>query len=143
MKTYVAKQSEITRKWYIVDAKDKVLGRLATELAQVLRGKNKPTFTPHLDCGDYVIVVNADKVKLTGNKEQGKKYYSHSGYLGSLKEKTAAKVREDDPTKILFNAVRGMIPRNKLRNHVMDKLKLYVGDEHPHTAQQPEELKLN
>ncbi len=142
MKTYVAKQSEITRKWYIVDAKDKVLGRLATELAKVLRGKNKPTFTPHLDCGDYVIVVNADKVKLTGNKEEAKKYYSHSGYPGALKEKTAAKMREEKPTKILFEAVKGMVPRNKLRNHVMDKLKLYVGDEHPHTAQQPEELKL-
>ena len=142
MKTYVAKQSEIIRKWYVVDAEDKVLGRLAVELAKILRGKHKPTFTPHLDCGDYVIVINADKIKLTGNKEEGKKYYSHSGYVGALKTKTAATVRKEKPTKILHDAVRGMIPRNKLRDHVMDKLKLFVGDTHTHEAQQPEELKL-
>lgn len=141
MKTYVAKQADIKHKWYIVDAKDKVLGRLAVEIAKVLRGKNKPTFTPHLDCGDYVVVINADKIKLTGNKGFGKKYYSHSGYMGSLKEMTAEEVLEKKPTKVLFDAVKGMIPRNKLRDRIMDKLKLYTDEEHPHTAQQPKELK--
>ncbi|MDP4007722.1 MAG: 50S ribosomal protein L13 [Candidatus Peregrinibacteria bacterium] len=142
MKTYSAKQSEIQRKWYIVDAKDMVLGRLATTLAVTLRGKNKPTFTPHLDCGDYVVVINAGHIRLTGKKETDKKYYSHSGYIGNLKTQTVKEVRAKKPTKILHDAVRGMIPRNKLRDHVMDKLKLYEGETHPHEAQQPEALSL-
>lgn len=140
MKTYLAKKGDIERKWYIVDANDKVLGRLATTIAMVLRGKNKPTFTPNLDCGDYIIVINADKVKLTGNKESGKKYFSHSGYIGNLKVKTAKEMRVHKPTKLLYDAVRGMVPHNKLREHVMDKLKLYEGETHPHTAQQPTAL---
>ncbi|MBT6068163.1 50S ribosomal protein L13 [Candidatus Peregrinibacteria bacterium] len=141
MKTYVAKQADIEHNWYIVDAKDQVLGRLSVEIAKILRGKNKPTFTPHLDCGDNVIVINAEKIRLTGNKEEGKKYYSHSGYMGSLKSKTAAKLREEKPTALLYRSVKGMIPRNKLRDKIMDKLKLYVGEKHPHIAQQPKELK--
>lgn len=140
MKTYLAKKGDIERKWYIVDANNKVLGRIATGIAMVLRGKNKPTFTPHLDCGDYVVVINADKVKLTGDKESGKKYFSHSGYIGHLKVRTAKEMRAHKPTKLLYDAVRGMIPHNKLREHVMDKLKLYEGETHPHTAQQPETL---
>ena len=141
MKSYVAKQADIGHNWYIVDAKDQVLGLLSVEIAKILRGKNKPTFTPHLDCGDNVIVINAEKIRLTGNKEEGKKYYSHSGYMGSLKSKTAAKLREEKPTALLYRSVKGMIPRNKLRDKIMDKLKLYVGEKHPHIAQQPKELK--
>ena len=125
MKTYLAKQSEIERAWYIVDAKDKVLGRLATKIANVLRGKNKTTFTPNLDCGDYVVVVNADQIKLTGNKENDKKYYSHSGYLGHLTVRSTKEIRAKKPTKLLYDAVRGMIPRNKLREHLKEKPKLY------------------
>lgn len=142
MKTFLAKQGEIERKWYIVDAKNKVLGRLATAVAIILRGKNKPIFTPHIDCGDYVIIINADQIKLTGSKETGKKYYSHSGYLGHLRTKTAREIRAQKPTKLLYQAVRGMVPHNKLREHVMDKLKLYEGESHPHVAQLPEQLNI-
>lgn len=140
MKTYTPKESDITQKWYIVDAKDKTLGRIATTIANKLRGKDKPLFAPHMDCGDFVIVINAEKIKLTGNKLQGKIYYRHTGFPGGIIAPTAAEVLEKKPTKILELAVRGMLPRNRLRDEFMKKLKLYVGEAHPHGAQQPEIL---
>ncbi len=130
------------RKWYVVDAEDKVLGRLATEIAVVLRGKNKPTFTPHLDMGDYVVVINADKVKLTGLKEEQKEYIHHTGYIGHLRRKPIATVREKNPTRILEEAVAGMIPRNRLKKFVLEKLKVYAGTEHPHGGQNPTPLNI-
>lgn len=125
------------KKWFLVDAKDKVLGRLATEIAVVLRGKNKITFTPHLDMGDYVIVINADKVRLTGGKEEKKEYIHHTGYLGHIRREAYTQVLKKNPKKILEDAVRGMIPRNKLRKFIMTKLHVYPGTEHPHAGQNP------
>ncbi|MGM0421170.1 MAG: 50S ribosomal protein L13 [Bacillota bacterium] len=142
MKTYNAKKEEIDRDWYIVDAENKILGRLASEVAQVLRGKHKPEFTPHVDTGDYVIVINAEKVKLTGNKWQDKKHYSHSNYPGGIKETSYAELRDKDPEFIIKKAVRGMIPHNKLGREIIKKLKVYAGTNHPHQAQQPKELEL-
>lgn len=142
MKTTTPKQSEIKKKWYIIDAKDKVLGRISTVIADKLRGKDKPIFTPHMDCGDFVVVINADKVKLTGKKESDKMYYSHSGFPGGLKEATAAELREKHPTKILELSVSGMLPKNRLRAVFMSKLKVYAGEDHPHEAQQPEKLEV-
>lgn len=140
MKTYTPKKGEIDRKWYIVDAKGQTLGRLATKIAVKLRGKDKPEFAPHVDCGDFVIVINAEQFAVTGNKMNAKMYYSHSGYPGAFKEKPLKKLLEEKPTEAFKQAVKGMIPRNKLRKPIMEKLKLYAGEEHPHEAQKPEIL---
>jgi large subunit ribosomal protein L13 len=140
MKTYLAPVKEIEKKWYVVDAKDKILGRLATEIASRLRGKHKPTFSPFIDNGDFIIVTNAEKVQLTGNKWDDKKYYRHTGYMGGIKETTAKELLEKKPTDLVFNAVKGMLPKNKIGRAQLKKLKVYTGADHPHAAQQPEEL---
>ncbi len=140
MKTFSAKPSDIEHNWYVVDAKGKVLGRLATTIAMILRGKNKPIFTPHMDTGDFVIVVNAEKVKLTGNKLTDKKYYWHTGYPGGIKEITAEKLLQEKPERVLIKAVRGMLPKNSLGRQLLKKLKIYAGPEHPHSAQNPKTL---
>ena len=140
MKTYLAPVKEIEKKWYVVDAKDKILGRLATEIASRLRGKHKPTFSPFIDNGDFIIVTNAEKIQLTGNKWDGKKYYRHTGYMGGIKETTAKELLEKKPTDLVFNAVKGMLPKNKIGRAQLKKLKVYTGADHPHAAQQPEEL---
>ncbi len=142
MTTYMAKPGEIKRDWYVVDAAGKTLGRLASKIAQVLRGKHKPIYTPHVDTGDFVIVINADKIVLTGNKEKQKKYYRHSGYPGGMTEITYEELRLKEPEFIIKKAVKGMIPHNKLGKKMIKKLKVYAGDEHPHQAQQPEELEI-
>src|SRR5690554_2669628 len=141
-KTFMANAQNITRKWYVVDATDAVLGRIATEVASILRGKHKPTFTPHVDCGDYVIIVNAEKIALTGNKLEDKKYYRHSGYPGGLKVRNAKTMLEKQPTKVLEKAIRGMSPKNSLGENMYRKLFVYTGADHPHQAQQPEKLEL-
>jgi len=141
-KTFTPTPADIERTWYVVDAQDVPLGRLASEVAQILRGKQKPTFAPHMDMGDYVIVVNADKVAVSGNKESDKVYYRHSGYPGGLRSETLAELRNDHPTRLVENAVRGMIPKNRLGRQVLTKLKVYAGPEHPHSAQKPETLTL-
>ena len=142
MKTYVAKEQEISKKWYLVDAKDKVLGRLATQIAMRLRGKHKPIFTPHADTGDFIVVINANKVALTGRKWDKKIYYRHTGYIGGLKEISAKKLLEKKPEDILRFAVRGMLPKNSLGRRQLKKLKIYSGSEHPHQAQQLEKLEI-
>ncbi len=131
---------EIDRKWYIVDADGKVLGRIATEIARYLRGKHKPTFCNFQDNGDFIIVVNADKVHLTGNKWDQKTYYRHTGYMGGIKSQTAKELQEKAPEELIRNAVKGMLPKNKLGRAQFKKLKVYAGKEHPHQAQQPEQL---
>lgn len=143
MKTFLPKQNEIERKWLVVDATNQPLGRLAAEIANILRGKNKAIFTPHLDTGDFVVVINAEKVRLTGNKEEQKIYKDYSGYAGGLKEVTAEKIRETNPTRMVNQAVRGMLPKNRLGRQLFTKLNVYVGSEHPHAAQQPEVLELS
>jgi large subunit ribosomal protein L13 len=140
MTTQVAKKEEVTRDWYLVDADSKVLGRVATQIANVLRGKNKPTFTPSVDTGDFVIVVNAEKIALTGKKMADKSYYSHSAFPGGLKEISAGKLLEKKPEELLKKAVKGMLPKNKLARHMLKKLKIYTGANHPHSAQQPKNL---
>ena len=140
--TKVAKKEDVTRDWYLVDVDNKVLGRVATEIANVLRGKNKPTFTPSVDTGDFVIVVNAEKIALTGKKFSDKTYYSHSGYVGGLKEISAGKLIEKKPEELLKKAVKGMLPKNKLARHMLKKLKIYAGDAHPHAAQNPKSLNI-
>jgi len=142
MKTYMANNQTIERKWFVVDAAGKRVGRLATEVATVLRGKNKVTFTPHVDCGDYVIVINADKVELTGNKWADKKYYRHSQYPGGLRETTAKRMNETFPERIVEFAVKGMLPKGRLGRATYKKLYVYAGSEHPHAAQTPEVLEL-
>jgi large subunit ribosomal protein L13 len=142
MKTFVAKEQDVAKKWYVVDAKDKVLGRLATQIAMRLRGKHKPVFTPHADTGDFVVVLNADKVALTGQKWDKKIYYHHTGYIGGLKQITAKKLLEKKPEDILRFAVKGMLPKNSLGRRQLKKLKIYVGTDHPHEAQQPEILEI-
>ena len=142
MKTYMANNQTIERKWFVVDAAGKRVGRLATEVATVLRGKNKVTFTPHVDCGDYVIVINADKVELTGNKWADKKYYRHSQYPGGLRETTAKRMNETFPERIVEFAVKGMLPKGRLGRATYKKLFVYAGNEHPHAAQTPEVLEL-
>ncbi len=137
MKTWIAKQDEVKRAWWIVDATDLTLGRLATEVANVLRGKNKPIFTPNVDCGDFVVVINSDKIKMTGNKAVQKKYYSHTRFFGSLKEKSAAQMMIDDSTFVISEAVRGMLPTNKLSTSILKKLKVYKNAEHIHAVQKP------
>lgn len=141
MKTYMATKETVERKWYVIDATDKTLGRLASQIAAILRGKHKPTYTPHVDTGDHVIVINAEKIKLTGNKLHDKKYYRHSGYPGGLKVRTAADLLNSSrPERVLKLAVRGMLPHNRLGRKMFKKLKVYAGNEHPHSAQQPEQL---
>lgn len=140
MKTEVAKSENVQRDWYLVDAQDAVLGRLATRIASVLRGKNKAIYTPSVDTGDFVVVVNAEKVALTGRKLADKIYYSHSGFTGGLKEITAGKLLESKPSEVIKKAVKGMLPKNKLSRHMLKKLKIYAGASHPHDAQQPKTL---
>jgi large subunit ribosomal protein L13 len=142
MKTYSPKASEIERQWYIVDAEGKTLGRLATQIATILRGKHKPTYTPHMDMGDYVIVVNAEQVKVTGEKESKKLYYRHSGYPGGFRTTRYRDLMSKHPTRPLEKAVRGMLPRNALGEAMFKKLKVYVGPHHRHTAQKPQELRI-
>jgi len=137
VKTYLAPVESIEKKWFIVDAKDKVLGRVASEVASRLRGKHKPTFSTFIDNGDFVIVTNADKVKLTGNKWSDKKYYRHTGYMGGLKEASAKELVVKHPTDLVMIAVKGMLPKNRLGRAQLKKLKVYAGNEHPHAAQQP------
>lgn len=142
MKTYSAKEADIKRDWYLVDAKGKVLGRLASEIAKRLRGKHKPIYTPHVDTGDFVVVINADKVVLTGKKLDDKIYYHHTGYPGGIKSITAGKTLEEKPERLLQKAVKGMLPKNSLGRKMLKKLKIYNGDEHPHSAQEPRVLEL-
>jgi len=142
MKTFVAKEREVHRKWYLVDAEDKILGRLATQIAMRLRGKHKPIYTPHADTGDFIVVVNAEKVALSGKKWDKKIYYRHSGYIGGLKEISARKLLEKKPEDVLRFAVRGMLPKNSLGRRQLKKLKIYVGPENPHEAQQLEALEI-
>ena len=137
MKTFSLKNSEVSRNWVVFDASDKILDRFATKIADKLRGKDKPTFTPHVDGGDFVVVINADKVKVTGNKAEQKKYYKHSLYPGGLKEKSYKEVLESTPERIIENAVKGMLPKNKLGKSIIKKLKVYSGSEHPHESQNP------
>ncbi len=141
-KTFMAKPKDIERKWNIVDAEDKVLGRLASEIARILRGKDKVNFTPHLDTGDFVVVINASKLKLTGDKLNKKKWYRHSGYPGGLKEETYEKVMAEKPDKALYKAVKGMLPNNRLARQQLKKLKIYRENEHPHSSQEPANLEL-
>ncbi len=139
--TYMQKKEEVSRNWYVIDATDMTLGRLAAKVATILRGKHKPTYTPHIDCGDYVIVVNASKVNLTGNKLDKKIYYNHSGYPGGLRERTARTMIENYPEEMIERAVKGMLPKGRLGRQMYKKLFVYAGSEHPHQAQQPVELK--
>jgi large subunit ribosomal protein L13 len=138
MKSFIAKPLEVERKWYVIDADGKNLGRLASEVASILRGKKKPIYTPHVDCGDYVIVINAEKVEVTGKKRQEKIYKRHTGYPGGLRETTLGEMRASKPEEIILHAVRGMMPKGKLGRQMFKKLKVYAGPEHPHTAQKPE-----
>ena len=142
MRTYVPKEGEITREWVVMDAADQVLGRLATEVARILRGKHKPDFTPHLDTGDFVVIVNAERVHLTGAKLDDKVYYRHSGRPGSLKSETARERLDKHPERVIQAAVWGMLPKNRLGRKLLRKLKVYAGPEHPHDAQQPKTLTL-
>ncbi len=142
MKTPLPKVNEIEKKWYVIDATDKVLGRLATKIAMRLRGKHRPDFTPHLDTGDFIIVINAEKIRLTGRKLDQKMYYKHSGYLGGLKRMTARQMLEKKPEEMIRLAVRRMLPKNRLARHQLKKLKVYKGAEHPHQAQMPEPLEI-
>lgn len=140
MSTQVAKEQDIERSWFVVDLEDVVLGRAATEIARILRGKHKPIYTPSVDTGDFVVVLNADKIKLTGNKMADKKYYHHSGYPGGIREISAEKLLTKKPEMLVQAAVKGMLPKNKLGRKMFTKLKVYAGGEHPHAAQQPKEM---
>ncbi len=142
MKTFVAKPAEVQRKWYVVDAEGKTLGRLASEIAKILRGKHKPIYTPHVDTGDYVIVVNAEKIHVTGNKRQDKMYRWHTGYMGGLKERNFQEMITRQPEKVMMQAVKGMLPKNSLGRQMLKKLRVFAGPEHTHSAQQPEALDL-
>ncbi|RLB04524.1 MAG: 50S ribosomal protein L13 [Deltaproteobacteria bacterium] len=142
MKTFHARKEDVEKKWYLVDAEGRVLGRLAAEVAKILRGKHKPIFSPHVDTGDFVIVVNAQKIKLTGNKLKNKVYYRHSGYPGGLKATTAEKLLTKKPEELIKRAVKGMLPKNRLGRKIFKKLKVYAGPDHPHQAQQPEPLEV-
>ncbi len=139
MKTYSLKKENVNRDWFVIDVADKVLGRVATKIADRIRGKDKPTFTPHTDGGDYVVVINAEKVKVTGSKFENKKYYSHSLYPGGLKTKTFKELNEKNPEKIIEEAVKGMLPKNKLGKSIIKKLKVFSGPKHDHESQQPKE----
>ncbi|SHH44971.1 50S ribosomal protein L13 [Tepidibacter thalassicus] len=140
MKSYVGKPSEVQRKWYLVDAEGKTLGRLASEIAKILRGKHKPTFTPHVDGGDFVVVVNAEKIKLTGKKLDQKMYRYHTGYIGGLVEIPYRRLLAEKPEEVIRHAVKGMLPKNKLRSRMMKRLRVFAGPEHIHSAQNPESL---
>ena len=142
MKTVSAKKESVTREWYVVDATGKTLGRLSTEIANRLRGKHKPEFTPHVDTGDYIVVVNAEKVKVTGNKTTDKVYHHYTGYPGGIKSITFDQLIDKAPERIIEKAVKGMMPKNKLSRSMMTKLKIYAGSEHPHSAQQPTPLEI-
>ena len=143
MKTYYAKPLEVEREWVLIDATDQVLGRVASVAAQILKGKHKPQYTPHVDTGDFVIVINADKIKVTGAKAADKVYYRHSGYVGGLKSETFTEAMEKHPERVIEHAVKGMLPKNTLGRAMGKKLKVYAGAEHPHAAQQPREIKIN
>lgn len=143
MKTFMQKKENVERKWYVIDAEGQNLGRVATKAATLLRGKHKVIFTPHVDCGDYVIVINASKVNLTGNKLEDKKYYNHSGYPGGLRERTAKVMIEKYPEEMLERAIKGMLPHNRLGRKMGTKLFVYAGSEHKHSAQKPEKIGLN
>ena len=142
MKTYMAKTSEVERKWFVVDAEGKTLGRLSSEIAKILRGKHKPEFTPHVDTGDFVIVINAQKIEVTGKKLDNEFYRYHTGHPGGLKEISYRRMRDEKPELFIYNAVKGMIPKNRLGSQIMKKLKVYAGPEHDHDAQKPEALEL-
>ncbi len=142
MKTFTAKKEDMVHNWYVIDAEGKTLGRLATQIAHRLRGKHKPIFTPHVDTGDFIVVVNAEKIKLTGNKLTDKLYYHHSGYPGGLKSTSAEEMIKKKPAKVLHHAVAGMLPKNRLARKLIKKLKIYAGNNHPHQSQQPQTLKL-
>ncbi|MDP6569778.1 MAG: 50S ribosomal protein L13 [Candidatus Marinimicrobia bacterium] len=142
METISVRAKDITRDWYIIDAEGKTLGRLASRIAQVIRGKQKTNFTPHMDMGDFVVVINAEKVKLTGNKEENKSYFRHSGYPGGVTQINLKKVREVHPERIIMNAVKGMLPHNRLGRKLLKHLKVYSGDIHPHAAQQPQTISI-
>ncbi len=141
-KTFLPEKNAIERKWWIVDAEGKTLGRLSTKIAEILRGKNKPEYTPFFDTGDYVIIINAEKIRLTGNKTEQKMYYKHSGYFGGIKEVNLKVLLGKHPERIIINSVRGMLPKNKLNRKILKKLKVYSGSEHKHVAQRPEKLKI-
>jgi len=143
MKTISAKNTDVERKWHVVDADGLVVGRMASQVAKILRGKNKPIFTPHVDTGDFVVIVNAGKVRFTGNKLEKKAYYRHTGYPGGLKTTMAKDLMKTSPERVIYSAVRGMLPKNKLGRQQFKKLKVYRGSEHPHNAQNPEKLNLN
>ncbi len=140
MKTYSANSETVKREWFVIDATDKVLGRLSTEIARRLRGKHKPEYTPHVDTGDYIVVINAEKVRVTGNKETDKMYHHHTGYIGSLKSVNLATMRSNHPDRIIKNSVKGMLPKNSLGRAMFKKLKVYAGPDHPHEAQNPKIL---
>ena len=140
METTSIRVNEITRNWYIIDADGQILGRLASEVAQIIRGKKKPFFTPHMDMGDFVVVINAEKVKVTGNKEKDKTYFRHSGYPGGVTQINLRKVRQNFPERIITNAVKGMLPHNRLGRKLLTHLKVYSGEVHPHAAQQPQTI---
>ena len=139
--SYMQKKEEVVRNWYVIDASGKNLGRIATKAAHILRGKHKPTFTPHVDCGDCVIIINASEVNLTGNKLDDKIYYNHSGYTGGLRERTAREMKENYPVEMIERAVKGMLPKGRLGRQMYKKLFVYAGNEHPHMAQKPVNLK--
>ena len=143
MKTYMQRKEDVTRDWYVIDAEGITLGRLATKVASILRGKHKATYTPHVDGGDYVIIINASKVNLTGNKLNNKIYYNHSRYTGGLRERTAKEMIENYPVEMVERAVKGMLPKGRLGRQMYKKLFVYAEGEHPHTAQQPKEMKVN
>lgn len=140
MKTFVAKPHEVRREWFVIDAKDKVLGRVASEVARRLRGKHKPEYTPHVDTGDYIVIINAADIRVTGNKLQDKKYYRHTGYVGGIKETNFETMQQRFPGRALEKAVKGMLPKGPLGYAMAKKLKVYAGEEHPHSAQQPKPL---
>lgn len=142
MKTYYAKPHEVERTWVLIDAQDQVLGRVAAKAAHILRGKHKPQYTPHVDTGDFVVIINADKIRLTGAKAATKTYYSHSGYPGGLKSESFEQAMNRHPERVIEHAVRGMLPKNTLGRAMGKKLKVYAGSEHPHSAQQPREIKM-
>jgi len=142
VKTYTAKKEDIERQWFVIDAKDQTLGRMATQIATILRGKHKPIFTPHMDTGDFVIVINAEKIHVTGNRLDDKMYYHHSGYPGGLRSKSLRQMLRDKPEEVIYEAVRRMLPKNNLGRQMLKKLKVYAGPEHPHEAQQPVKLEL-
>ena len=142
MKTFMQSKESVTRDWYVIDAKDMPLGRVAAKAASMLRGKHKVTYTPHIDCGDNIIIINADKVLLTGNKLDGKKYYDHSRYAGGLRTRTGKEMLENYPVEMVERAVKGMLPHNRLGRQMYKKLFVYAGSEHPHTAQKPEKVEI-